>query len=425
MNWISTRNPAVRYSLAEAVARGLAPDGGLFLPERIPELPLDFFQSLHGRSLADIGKTIAPLFFDEMETQELANIVADAYPFDTPLVRLDDDLSVLELFHGPTFAFKDVGARFLARLLGRFAKQDDRQITVLVATSGDTGSAVASGFAGIEGVHVVILYPLGKVSDAQEAQLTTAGDTVTALAVEGTFDDCQRLAKAAFLDPELTERLRLTSANSIHIARLIPQTFYYFRALAQLSDLQRPVVMSVPSGNLGNLTAGVIAKRMGLPISRFIAATNQNDVFPNYIASGTFTSRPSVRSASNAMDVGNPSNLERLQVLYDHNLSRMRQDIQGVSISEDQTRAAIKEVYERYGYVLDPHGAVGYAARDRETSTILLATAHPAKFPDVVEQAIGRPIPPHPILEACIKKERRRTIVPPEFDVLKNLLTSF
>ncbi len=427
MRLISTAGAAPPADLATALTTGLAPDGGLYLPDRLTPLPAAVRR---GAAFADTALTVArQVFRGEPPEAALGQIVRAALDFPIPLVPLADRLHALELFHGPTCAFKDVGARFLARLLAHYHGEVEPALTILVATSGDTGSAVAQAFYGVPGTQVVVLYPEGKVSRLQERQFTTLGGNITAVAVAGTFDDCQRLVKQAFADPEL-RRLRLTSANSINVGRLLPQIFYYWHAWAQLPETPAPaeLIVSVPSGNFGNLTAGLMAKRLGVPVSRFVAATNVNDVVPEYLAGGEFRPRPSVATISNAMDVGNPSNFARILALYAGDAERLRADVAGSRHTDEETRAAIREVYGTYGYVLDPHGAVGYlglreALRDRPEATgIFLATAHPAKFADVVEPLVGCPVPLPERLAACLRREPQVIKVGPEIGALRPVL---
>ena len=399
MNYYSTNNKNLKVSLREAVVQGLAPDNGLYMPARIPTLSTSFFESLPQLSFQDIGFQVAKnLIGEDIPISELKRIVDHTIQFDAPLVEIEEDVFSLELFHGPTLAFKDFGARFLSGLLGYFANQQEREITILVATSGDTGSAVANGFFNVPGTKVIVLYPSGKVSDIQEKQFTTLGGNITALEIDGTFDDCQRLVKQAFMDKELTQKLLLTSANSINIARLIPQSFYYFHAFAQLKDKQKEVVFSVPSGNFGNLTAGLFAKRMGLPIHKFIAATNENDIVPSYLKTKIFSPRPSVQTISHAMDVGNPSNFARMLDLYQNDFEGLSNDVEGFHCSDEQTSRAMSEIFKSKNYVLDPHGAVGYLGLKEYLKSytnsvgVFLETAHPAKFKDVVEAAVDLPI---------------------------------
>jgi threonine synthase len=430
MRFYSTQNRTQFTSLKEAVLQGLAPDNGLYMPEEIPVLPEDFFAGIHEMSLQQIAFEVAARFAGaEIPPGELKKILDHTLRFDAPLVHLEKNISALELFHGPTMAFKDFGARFMSQLLRFFSSQVKREIVILVATSGDTGSAVANGFLGVPGIRVVVLYPSGKVSDIQEKQFTTLGKNITALEIKGTFDDCQRLVKTAFLDPELRDAYFLTSANSINIARLIPQSFYYFYAYAKRRDQKRPVIFSVPSGNFGNLTAGLMAKRMGLPVLRFIAATNVNDVVPEYLKTGTMVPRPSRHTLSNAMDVGNPSNFSRLMDLYDNDFSAIGKDIAGYAFTDEETTAAMQEVSAQFQYTLDPHGAIGYLGLKRyfldhadETNGIFLETAHPAKFRDVVEQAIHQEIALPPALEKFIKGEKRALLISAEYNEFKKTL---
>jgi len=391
----STNNPAHRVDLKEAILRSLPPDNGLYMPDTLPVLGEDFWQNWRSLSFEEMGFQIAKAFFGEDVPEEaLREIVDGTLSFDAPVVGLAPGDYVLELFHGPTLAFKDFGARFMARLMGWLVRDDNRELTVLVATSGDTGGAVASAFHRVPGTRVVILYPKGKVSGLQEKQLTTLGDNITAIEIDGTFDDCQRLVKSAFLDRELAESLNLTSANSINLARLVPQSFYYFQAARALPEGVKPVFV-VPSGNFGNLTAGLLAVQLGLPVDHFVAATNANDVVPEYLKTGDYKPRPSVATISNAMDVGAPSNFARMQALFGGSWESMRGKIAGAMFSDDQTRAAIRTVKATLGYDLDPHGAVGWLAAQQwrathpGSATITLETAHPSKFLDVMEAELG------------------------------------
>lgn len=438
MRYVSTNGRARPVAFREAALRGTAEDGGLFLPERIPTLAPEVWEQGGGVPFAETAFAVARAFFaEDFADDELRAIVADAFAFDVPLVALEPSPHVLELFHGPTLAFKDVGARFMARVFAQLRRETDAPLTVLVATSGDTGGAVAAGFHNVAGVRVVLLYPAGRVSETQERQMTTLGGNITAVALDGSFDDCQRLVKRALSDAGLRGRLALTSANSINIARLIPQVFYYVHAYAQLSasiatyprERSLPIVCAVPSGNFGNLTAGLIARRMGLPIAQFIAATNANAVVPKYLASGLFQPRDSLHTLSSAMDVGDPSNFARMLVLYDHDVERMRRDITGYSISDGETLAAMRRIYERHGYVADPHTAVAYAGleRYRAASTapfqgVVLATAHPAKFPETVRAALGiEPELPEG-LRARLDRPTRAVPLDNDFAALRRLL---
>ncbi len=398
MQYYSTNGISPKVSLQEAVVHGLASDKGLFMPEVILTIPKAFFNNISEMSLQDISYVVAnTLFGQDVDSETLKTIVNETLNFDIPLVHVDENRYSLELFHGPTLAFKDVGARFMARLLGYFnKKQGNGDVNVLVATSGDTGSAVANGFLNVPGVKVFVLYPKGKVSKIQEAQFTTLGANITAIEVSGTFDDCQALVKSAFMDKELNHKMQLTSANSINVARFLPQMFYYFYAYAQLAKMGKPldnIVISVPSGNFGNITAGLIGKRMGLPIKRFIAANNKNDIFYQYLKTGTYTPRPSIATIANAMDVGDPSNFARVLDLYNKSHDAIANEISGCTYTDEQIAETLAETYTKTGYLLDPHGAVGYRSlleglHDNEIG-IFLETAHPAKFKDTVENIIG------------------------------------
>jgi threonine synthase len=399
MQYYSTNKKTREVTLKEAVVKGLANDKGLFMPERIEKFDPLFFKNIHKLSFREIAFEVARKFFnDDIPDSNLHKIVSDTLSFDCPLVRVKNNIYSLELFHGPTLAFKDVGARFMARLLNFFLQQCERRVNVLVATSGDTGSAVANGFYKVDKIHVYVLYPKGKVSKIQESQFATLGNNVTALEIEGTFDDCQRLVKTAFLDPELNGRMSLTSANSINVARLLPQAFYYFNAYArlveQISLAGKDLVISVPSGNFGNLTAGLIAREMGLPVSQFIAANNSNDVVYEYLQTGEYKPRNSIETIANAMDVGDPSNFARILDLYDHSYEKISSVIKGFRYSDDQIRDTIKKVYNQTHYLCDPHGACGYQAFedfvDDNDVGVFLETAHPAKFTETVESIIGK-----------------------------------
>ena len=399
MKYYSTNRNTPEVTLKEAVVKGLAADNGLFMPERINKFEPSFFENIHNLSFQEIAFEVALKFFgDDIEGSTLKTIVYDTLQFDCPLVKVTDNIYSLELFHGPTLAFKDIGARFMARLLSHFMTDREKQINVLVATSGDTGSAVANGFLDVEGVHVYVLYPKGKVSKIQESQFTTLERNITALEIEGTFDDCQHLVKSAFLDKELNDRLVLTSANSINVARFLPQSFYYFYAFAQLQKegalKDKSLVFSVPSGNLGNITSGLFAKKMGLPVHHFIAANNANRVVYDYINLGDYTPRPSIETIANAMDVGNPSNFARILDLYHHIYPEIIQIMKSVTYTDEQIRETIQKVYEEYDYLCDPHGACGFRSleetlKDEEVG-VFLETAHPAKFIETVEGVIGK-----------------------------------
>lgn len=425
MKYYSTHHQTAEVDLQEAVIKGLAADRGLFMPRTIHTLPDSFFAHIQDLSLAEIACRVAEAFFGEDVPQDvLHGIVCDALNFDIPLVPVTDRIASLELYHGPTLAFKDVGARFMARLLGYFVRrQDCGQVDVLVATSGDTGSAVANGFLGVPGIRVHVLYPKGKVSEIQEMQFTTLGRNVTALQIDGTFDDCQSLVKAAFMDKELCSRLLLTSANSINVARFLPQAFYYFYAYAQFRRLypgaEAPVVC-VPSGNLGNLTAGLFARRMGLPVKRFVAANNRNDVFHQYLESGDYSPRRSVPTIANAMDVGDPSNFARIRELYGDNHAAICAEISGATYTDQQIADTVRSVWQQHHYLLDPHGACGFRAlaeglREAERG-IFLETAHPAKFKDVVEGITGEPLSVPQRLQAFMQGQKQAVPLSAQFD---------
>lgn len=431
MKYYSTNKSAPEASLSEAVIKGLAPDKGLYMPETIKRMPDSFFAGIKNMSFQEISLEVAKAFFGEdIPEAKLKEIVYDALNFDTPLVKIEDGIYSLELFHGPTLAFKDVGARFMARMLGYFVSQEgaDKEVNVLVATSGDTGSAVANGFLGVKGINVIVLYPKGKVSEIQEKQFTTLGQNITALEIDGTFDDCQRLVKSAFMDDELNKHMNLSSANSINVARFLPQAFYYFNAYAQAlrEGVSGELVVSVPSGNFGNLTAGLFAKRMGLPVKRFIAANNRNDIFLGYLNTGKYNPRPSVATLANAMDVGDPSNFARILDLYGGSHEAITKDISGYRYTDESIRKVAKEAFDRTGYLLDPHGACGYEAlkdglKESETG-IFLETAHPAKFLETVESIIGRRIEIPAKLQAFMKDEKRSIAMSADFDDFKKFL---
>lgn len=433
MRYRSTSGKAPLTSLRGAVLRGLAPDGGLYMPVEIarhsPE-ELDEFRKLPFTEVC--FRVMKPFAGPAVPDEALWQIVSESINFPVKLVSLSPGLHVLELFHGPTLAFKDFGARFLARLMGYFVRGETRPLTVLVATSGDTGSAVAHGFLGVPGVRVVILYPSQRISRAQEMQFTTLGENVTALEVAGAFDDCQRLAKQAFCDAHLNQRLALTSANSINIGRLLPQIFYHVAAYRLLPETTTPLVVSVPSGNLGNLTAGIFAKRIGMPVARFIAATNANDVVPEYLRGGGFHPRTAVPTLSNAMDVGNPNNFPRLLDLCRHHLETVQREVWGHSATDEETLAEMKSLHGRFGYVADPHTAVGVLgweafrrAHPQPAQGLVLATAHPAKFADVVTRAIGAAPPLPARLAACLERPKLSLPMSANYDDFKQfLLTS-
>ncbi|MGM0946462.1 MAG: threonine synthase [Bacteroidota bacterium] len=396
MKYYSTNNPYHLASLSEAVIKGLAPDNGLYMPQQIPFLPKELIDKMPEMTFREIGyEVIGALFAEDLSKQQIKELVDHTLSFDAPLIQVEEDVFSLELFHGPTLAFKDFGARFCSKLMSMLVKEKSRTLRVLVATSGDTGSAVANGFLGVEGVEVIILFPKGKVSKLQEKQFTTLGQNITSLEVDGVFDDCQTLVKQAFLDQKLNQHLLLTSANSINIARWVPQCLYYFYAYSRIPKGSKKVVFSVPSGNFGNLGAGILASRMGLPIDHFVAATNVNKVVPNYLQGLPFHAQPSIATVSNSMDVGNPSNFPRLQALYEKNEEQFREKVKGYYYSDRQTIEAIQAIQLK-SYTLDPHGAVGYLglkdfmAEHPDYIGVFLETAHPGKFRDVVEDALGK-----------------------------------
>ena len=428
MRYYSTNGKAPRVSLKTAVVNGLAEDGGLYMPEAVHPLPASFFKTIGERDFVENACVVADAFFGaDVPAAALRRIVAETLSFDCPLQEVEKGIYALELFHGPSLSFKDVGARFMARLL-RFFTQGEGRVNVLVATSGDTGSAVANGFLGVEGIHVYVLYPKGKVSPIQECQFTTLGQNITALEIDGCFDDCQALVKAAFMDARLNEAMTLTSANSINVARFLPQTFYYFWAYAQLQrmGLTGHVVCSVPSGNFGNLCAALFGKRMGLPLTRFIAANNANRVFYDFLRSGTYVPRASVQTLANAMDVGNPSNFARIWDLYGKDVEAVRADISGATCTDAQIAETIRSCYARNGYLLDPHGACGYRAlkeglRPGETG-FFCETAHPAKFRDTVGEITGRPVGVPERLAAFMAGEKRSVPLGRDFDAFRSYL---
>ncbi len=432
MKFISVLGQSPAVSFPEALFQGISPDGSLYIPEHLPKLPSSLLRHLEDSTLYSIGAHIASLFIEEIPAAAIRHIVERAWNFPIPLVKLDEKIFLLELFHGPTLAFKDVGARFMAEVMSYFLEQDKREVTIIVATSGDTGSAVAHGFFNVPHVNVYILYPSGKISRLQEQQMTTLGGNIHAIEVEGTFDDCQRLVKQALADPEILKEKNLTTANSINVGRLIPQIAYYIWGIAQWkrhNTLDDSPTIVVPSGNFGNLTAALYAKWMGTPIKRFIAATNVNDVVPQYLRSGNFVSRPSMQTISNAMDVGNPSNLARLQALCANDVQRIRCDIDGISMSDEATLSEMRDTYKRCAYVLDPHTAVGVAAARNAleanhtlSSIIVAATAHAGKFPEIVEPALGIKLALPQTLQEALKRPKQSTRIAPNYESLKTLL---
>jgi threonine synthase len=432
MLYYSTNHKVQPVTLSEAVIKGLASDNGLFMPERIIPFEKDYFETIHNRSFQEIALDVATNFFGEdINPAHLKEIVFDTLSFDCPVVEVMPDIWSLELFHGPTLAFKDVGARFMARLLRYFLQGNQKVVNVLVATSGDTGSAVANGFLGVEGIHVFVLYPKGKVSEIQEKQFTTLGQNITAIEIDGTFDDCQHLVKTAFLDIQLNELMTLTSANSINVARFLPQSFYYFNAYARLKEIgalqNKELIFSVPSGNFGNLTAGLFAREMGLPVKKFLAANNENDVVFEYLKSGAYEPRPSVETIANAMDVGTPSNFARVLDLFESSYTKISDAIAGFRYSDNEIRQVIKNVYKDTGYLVDPHGACGLAALNDFLQPsqigVFLETAHPAKFTETMETIVGKGNVPMPDkLAAFLSGERKLVSLPSRYEEFRSWL---
>ena len=429
MQYYSTNNKNNKVSFRSALMKGLAADKGLFMPNEIPKLETSFINNLQNLSFQEIAFQISKRFIDhEVSTNDLEKIITSSISFDAPLLKLSNKLNILELFHGPTLAFKDFGARFMARTMEHFLQTESKEITILVATSGDTGSAVANGFFNVKGINVIVLFPKGKISKFQEQQITTLGNNIKAVAIDGAFDDCQRIVKQAFTDETLNSKINLSSANSINIGRLIPQSFYYFESFKQLED-KNNVVYSVPSGNLGNLTAGLFAKHMGLPIKKFIAATNSNDVFTKFINTGVFNSRKSVQTLSNAMDVGDPSNLARIIDLYNNNHTNISDVVYSNSYSDEQTVDKIKMIFDDFNYIIDPHGAVGSLALDdylnnvdNSANGVVLETAHPAKFMDVFTDhlKISPSIPDR--LKSCLDKKGNSNFLSNKYSDFKSFL---
>jgi len=427
MQYYSLHKNAPKVSFSQAVIKGLAPDRGLYFPENITPLPHSFFENIEDLDTIEIAyQAIQQFVGDEIPEAELRDILADVLSFEFPVVAVTENIGTLELFHGPTMAFKDVGARFMARCLEYFNKENNQNVTVLVATSGDTGGAVANGFLGVKGVEVVILYPNGAVSDIQERQLTTLGQNITALRVDGVFDDCQDMVKTAFLDTSITKHKQLTSANSINVARWLPQLFYFLFAYKQVKNKGKKITFSVPSGNFGNICAGIVAQKLGLPVAHFVASVNVNDTVVRYLEHGNYEPKPSKATISNAMDVGNPSNFIRIQELFEQNFGALKKDFSSYSFDDDSTKQAIKEVYDTYNYVCDPHGAVGYLGLqkhglDANTYGIFLETAHPVKFLDVVEEVlpikIGIPVQ----IEKVLNKDKQFISIS-DYEHLKSFL---
>ncbi len=431
MKYYSLNKQAPDSSFENAVRKGLAPDRGLYFPVDITPLNEDFFEKLDELSNSEIAfKAIQQFIGEEIPSDNLRQIIEDTLNFDFPIVDIEEGISTLELFHGPTMAFKDVGARFMARCLGYFNRNNDAEVTVLVATSGDTGGAVASGFLGVKGVRVVILYPSGKVSDVQEKQLTTLGQNITSLEVDGTFDDCQDMVKKAFLDVDLTSQLELTSANSINVARWLPQMFYFMFAYKQLKALDKPIVFSVPSGNFGNICAGMVAQKLGFPIEHFIASNNANNVVTRFLETNTYNPKPSIQTISNAMDVGNPSNFIRIQALHDNDINKLKSNLSSYSFTDDETKTALETIYSNSGYIADPHGAVGYLGakahltNHSNSQVVFLETAHPTKFLDVVEEVISEKVELPPQIQAVIDQQKHATFVK-NYEEFKSFMLKF
>lgn len=428
MNFYSLNKQAPEVSFKDAVINGIAPDKGLYFPENIEPLPDSFFERIEELSNLEIAfNAIHQFVADDIPNEKLKEILAKVLDFDFPVVEIGENVATLELFHGPTMAFKDVGARFMANCLGYFSEDSSNEVTVLVATSGDTGGAVANGFLGVDRVKVVILYPSGKVSDIQERQLTTLGQNITALEVEGTFDDCQKMVKTAFLDEELLAEMQLTSANSINVARWLPQLFYFLFAYKKAKSKGKEIVFSVPSGNFGNICAGLVAQRLGMPVKHFIAATNVNDTVPEFMRTKSYDPKPSTATISNAMDVGDPSNFIRIRHLFEDDFETLSNNLSSYSFSDEETKKALLEIYQNSKYIADPHGAVGYLGLKKyqekhpETYGIFLETAHPVKFLDVVEETIPEKLP-IPIQIQKVMDKEKRSIQIKEYPELKNYL---
>lgn len=430
MNFYSLNKKAPKVSFKDAVIKGIAPDKGLYFPESITPLSSSFFDTIEELSNYEIAfKAIYQFVSADIPDNVLRNILKEVLDFDFPVVQLEENIATLELFHGPTMAFKDVGARFMAKCLGSFSKGKKNEVTVLVATSGDTGGAVANGFLGVAGVKVVILYPSGKVSDIQERQLTTLGQNIKALEVNGTFDDCQKMVKTAFLDQELLDAMQLTSANSINVARWLPQLFYFLFAYKQMKSKEKELVFSVPSGNFGNICAGMVAQKLGMPVKRFVAATNVNDTVPEFMKTGAYLPKTSTATISNAMDVGDPSNFIRIRHLFQDNFELLTKLLSSYSFTDEETREAMKHIYETSNYIADPHGAVGYLGLKKYQSTnpntygIFLETAHPVKFLDVVEDIIPQKLAIPPQIQKVMNKDKNSVSIE-KYDELKNYLLS-
>lgn len=428
MNFYSLNHKAPDTSFKEAVIKGLASDRGLYFPKSITKLPDSFFESISDLSQTEIAfEAIKQFLSPEIPEDELFKIVEETLCFDFPVLKVNDTISSLELFHGPTMAFKDVGARFMSRCLGYFNQNQKKETVVLVATSGDTGGAVANGFLGVEGIKVVILYPSGKVSEVQEKQLTTLGQNITALEVDGVFDDCQDMVKQAFLDHSITDHIQITSANSINVARWLPQMFYFFFAYQQLHKQHENIVFSVPSGNFGNICAGFMAQQLGLPIHHLIAANNRNKVVTTYLESEVYEPLPTIQTLSNAMDVGNPSNFIRIQEIFKNDFDALKTNLSSFSYTDEETLEGMKELYEMYDYVADPHGAIGFLAakeyqkENPDTHAVFLETAHPTKFLDVVEKVIPKQIDLPPQIQEVMNQDKKSTSIS-TYEELKSIL---
>ena len=431
MLYYSTNKKSPLADFKEATIKGQAPDKGLYFPENLPQLPAGFIENINDYSKEEIAFTaIKPFTGNTIPEDVLQKIVAETINFDFPLVKIKDNIFSLELFHGPTLAFKDVGARFMSRCLAYFVQDISKPVTVLVATSGDTGGAVASGFYDVAGVNVVILYPSGKVSSVQELQLTTLGKNITAIKIDGNFDDCQQLVKQAFADYELNRQVILTSANSINVARWLPQQFYYFYAYQQWADKNNPPVICVPSGNFGNICAGIIAHLSGLPVKHFVAAVNANDSVFKYLQTGNYQIQQAISTLSNAMDVGNPSNFIRILELFKHEYPQIKNAISSYSITDAETKTTLKEVFDQYHYLADPHGAVAFAALEKylqkhsSEKGLVLETAHPVKFFDVVEAITGQPVERPESIQAILYKKKESVQMQPDYEVFKEFLLS-
>lgn len=428
MNFYSLKDKKHSSSFAQAMVNGLAPNEALYFPERIPVFSNDFFAGLHLMTLPDVAKQVLfPYVEGSLNESELEAIVAEVFNFEIPLVQVEEGIFALEIFHGPTLAFKDIGARFLAKSM-QFLKKNDT-IRVLVATSGDTGSAVANGFLGIEGTEVIVLYPKGKVSELQQKQFTTLGQNIKPIAIDGTFDDCQRLVKSAFIDASLIGKMKLTSANSINVARWIPQSVYYYWAYAQLKNKNTKLTITVPSGNLGNLTSGLLAKKTGLPVDHFIASSNQNNIVPEFLKSGVYTPKPSVSTIANAMDVGDPNNFPRLLEVYGKSYTDIKHDISGFAYTDDEIRNTIVNCYKENSYLLDPHGATGFAAtktycKAHKGVGVFLETAHPGKFQEEVEKTLGERIVLPAKLQAFVERKATFEELPASYNAFKEYLLS-